>query len=134
MAPSNTNPFADFEVVSRYSRFDAIRDGVLYDLTAEARQCGFKLPLAVTEAVYRSYLDPSPDLIAEGQSREGRTHDLLQVLRVAILTAPSTDTLFFKVLFVLAPGQPAVSIELKALIHPGDDAEPVITILEPLED
>lgn len=133
-APDPFNPFADFEVLSHYSRSDAIRDGVLFDLTAEARQSGFKLPLAVTEAVYRSYLDPSPDLIAEGQSLSGRTHDLLHVLRVAILTAPSTDTLFFNVLFVLEPGHPAVPIALKALIHPGDDAEPVITILLPLED
>lgn len=134
MPSSNTDPFADFEVFSRYSRSDAIRDGVLYDLTAEARVSGFKIPLAVTEAVYRSYLDPSPDLIAEGQSREGRTHDLLQILRVAILSAPSTDLLFFKVLFVLEPDRPAVPIKLKALIHPGDAGEPVLTVLLPHED
>lgn len=134
MPSSNTNPFADFEVLSRYSRLDAIRDEVLFDLTAEARQCGFKLPLAVTEAVYRSYLDPSADLITEGQSLAGRTYDLLQVLRVAILTVPSTDLLFFKVLFVLEPGHLAVPVELKALIHPGDEGEPVLTVLLPQED
>jgi len=134
MPTSNADFFSDFEIISSYSRADAIRDKCLFDLTAEALLCGFKLPLAVTEAVFKDYIDPSPDLIAEGQSREGRTHDLLQVLRVAILTAPSTDMLFFKVLFVLEPGHQAVPIELKALIHSGDEGEPVITILLPLED
>jgi len=134
MPTSDADFFSDFEVVSSYSRADAIRDKCLFDLTAEARQCGFKLPLAVTESVFKDYLDPSPDLIAEGQSRVGRTLDLLHVLRAAILTAPSTDTLFFKVLFILEPGHPTVPIELKALIHPGDVGEPVLTVLLRHED
>lgn len=134
MPTSDADFFSDFEVISSYSRADAIRDKCLFDITAEARQAGFKLPFAVTEAVFKDYLDPSPELIAEGQSREGRTLNLLQVLRVAILTAPSTDLLFFKVLFVLEPDRPAVPIKLKALIHPGDAGEPVLTVLLPHED
>ena len=133
MTTDPTDPFTGFEVISVYSRADALRDGVLVDLTDLARQAGFRIPLAVTEAVYRSYLDPSPELIAEGQSRQGRAWDLLQILRFAAAVYPDRSEIHFKVLFVLSPGCPPEPVALKALCHPGDDGEPVLTVLLPNE-
>lgn len=133
-SPDSSDPFAGFELIASYSRSDALREGTLHDLSDLAQQSGFVVPVAATAAVFHNYLDPSADLIAEGQSLVGRAHDLLFVLRIAIAASPSTDTLFFKVLFVLAPGRPAVPVPLKALIGPGDSGEPVLTILEPDED
>jgi len=129
-----TDPFAGFELLSVYTRADALRDGVLVDLTDLARQAGFRIPLAVTEAVYRSYLDPSPELANEGQSLAGRAWDLLQVLRFAAAVYPDCSEIHFKVLFVLSPGCPPEPVPLKALCHPGDDGSPVLTILLPQED
>jgi hypothetical protein len=134
MPSDTTSPFEDFEVISVYSRQAALADGVLVDLTDLAREAGFKIPLAVTEAVYASYLDPSPELANEGQSFQGRAWDLLQVLRFAAAVYPDRSEIHFKVLFVLTPGCPPEPVDLKALCHPGDDGEPVLTVLLPNED
>ena len=129
-----TDPFAGFERISVYSRADALRDGVLIDLSDLAREAGFKIPLAVTEAVYKTYLDPSPELANEGQSLAGRAWDLLQVLRFAAAVYSDRSEIRFKVLFILEPGCPPEPVPLKALCHPGDDGEPVLTILLEGED
>jgi hypothetical protein len=134
MPSDPANPFADFELISVYSRADALRDGVLIDLSDLARQAGFRIPLAVTEAVYRSYLDPSPELANEGQSFAGRAWDLLQILRFAAAVYTDRSEIHFKVLFVLSPGCPPEPVPLKALCHPGDNGEPILTVLLPNED
>lgn len=106
-SPSDpTDPFAGFEVLSVYTRADALRDGVLVDLSDLAHEAGFRIPLAVTEAVYASYLDPSPELANEGQSFSGRAWDLLQILCFAATVYPDRSEIHFKVLFVLTPGCP----------------------------
>jgi hypothetical protein len=126
------SPFGD--LIYAYTRADALADGVLIDLSDEARQAGFKIPLAVTEAIFKDYLDPSPELIAEGQNLAGRAWDLLQILRFATAVYPDRSEIHFKILFVLSPGCPPEPVPLKALCHPGDDGEPVLTVLLPNED
>lgn len=134
MPSDPANSFAGFEVISVYTRADALRDGVLVDLSNLALEAGFRIPLAVTEAVYRAYLDPSPEFANEGQSFQGRAWDLLQILRFAAAVYPDCSDIRFKVLFVLSPDCPPEPVDLKALCHPGDDGEPVLTVLLPNED
>lgn len=43
------NIWKDAEVISAYSRRDALEDGVLVDLSDLAREAGFLWPLAVTQ-------------------------------------------------------------------------------------
>jgi hypothetical protein len=38
--------FENFDLVDRYSRADAIRDGVLIDVSASAREAGIRWPVA----------------------------------------------------------------------------------------
>lgn len=54
----NENPWTGFEVVSTYTRAQALEDGVLVDLSSLAREAGFRWPLAVTQAVW-VVLEPS---------------------------------------------------------------------------
>jgi hypothetical protein len=128
----SSSPFGD--LIYAYSRSDALRDGVLIDLSDLAREAGFKIPFAVTEAVFKEYLDPSPALIAEGQSFQGRAWDVLQNLRFATAVYPNRSEIHVKVLFILEPGYPPEPVPLKAICHPGDDGEPVMTILLEGED
>jgi hypothetical protein len=123
-------------VIFSYSRTDAIADGQLLDFSGLAREAGFKIPLAVTETLYHSYIVPALDLVAEGQSITGRLWDVLNVLRYTISKAKSrdTDTVLFKVLFLMTPSSSSVPIDLKAICGPGDDGSPVLTILLPEED
>ena len=51
-----SGPWAGFEVVHRYTRAQAIADGVLVDVTANARCCGFKLPVAMTATLFADVL------------------------------------------------------------------------------
>jgi hypothetical protein len=121
-------------VIFSYTRAQALADGVLVDLTPLAKEAGFRIPIAVTEAVYLDYLKPSAAHAAESQSFDSRAWDLLQVLRFAAAVHPDHDTILFKVLFILTPGCPPEPVSLKAICGPGDEGEPVLTILLPLED
>lgn len=46
------NPFADVPVVFRYTRKQAIEDGVLVDISRWAAETGFAIPVACTHAVW----------------------------------------------------------------------------------
>lgn len=133
-SPDSFDSFEGFELISVYSRADALRDGVLRDLSDLARSSGFRIPVAATEAVFTSYLDPSPELVAIGQSLKDRAWDLLQVLLFAISVYRDRSEILFKVLFQMSPASSPIPIELKAICGPGDDASPVLTILLPSED
>ena len=41
-----------------YSRAMAISDGVLIDISTIAKEAGFKVPVAVTEGLYNSWIEP----------------------------------------------------------------------------
>lgn len=120
--------------VVSYSRSEAIEDGVLIDVSETAREAGFKFPVAVTDTVWNGYIVPSDLLLTRnyGQSTEGRLWDTLYM---AALAARQTagNIINFKVIYLLDDFKEN-KIELKAIIGPGDTAEPVITIMLPNED
>lgn len=119
----------------KYTRAQAIDDGVLVDITNYSKDLGFKYPVAVTEAV-RNLLNPSDELKAEGQDIIGRTWDMLFILKFYIhkLTDQKTDRLDFSPLFVMEKGKRAEPVALWAHVGPGDNFEPVITVMMQGED
>lgn len=131
---SASNPWADAEIVSVYSRRDALEDGVLVDVSEFAKEAGFKWPLAVTRGVW-TILEPSEELKAEGQSWKGRAWDMFTILRYAIRRAARTDEVHFAPLFIQEPGQRPQAVALWAKVGPGDDGvSPTITIMLKGED
>ena len=68
---------ASGNVIYSYTRAQAIADGVLVDITEQAKATGFKLPTVVTDNLYHHYIEPPAGLAGEGQSVTGRLHDLL---------------------------------------------------------
>ena len=116
------------EVIHAYTRAQALEDGVLADISELAREAGFKFPVAVTQGVWE-VLNPTNELKAAGQDLAGRTWDLLTILRVAIRTASNTDAIRFAPLFLREPGQNIDAVDMWAKCGPGDDAEPVITVM-----
>ncbi len=124
------------DIISSYSRADAIRDGVLIqapgDLMADA---GIVFPVCLTDSVYSGYINPSNLTDMPGQSVEGRMWDLLWMLRVSIKTGGGRgDRLSYSVLFQMEPGKEPVLVDLISVCGPGDMGEPVITIMLPGED
>ena len=134
--PPAPAPDDDWPVLFRYTRAEAIADGVLVDLTAWAQETGFKLPVACTAAVWAEYLTPPPGSEAEGQSVRGRAHDLLWLLWLTCRQAGETDHVTFQVRFLQAQGSGFLhqTVPLQAVVGPGDEGEPVITVMRPDED
>ena len=128
-----SNPFEDMPVIHRYTRKQAIEDGVLVDLTDWAKETGFTIPVACTAAVWNQYVVPPEGTKELGQSERGRCHDVLWMLYLAIKRCHGGDRLMYKLIFVQAPNRQE-TVELKSICGPGDDGEPVLTIMCPNED
>ena len=127
------------EVISTYTRAQAIEDGALIDAGSMASEAGFKWPVALTSAVWADCVawteDDSKQQVHQDQS--GRLWDVLYMASHAIRTAKdSGDRLLFKLYRVVRDGHSteAVLVTLKLIVGPGDAGEPVITILQPHED
>jgi len=129
------SPFEDMPVIYSYTRAQAIEDGVLVDLTEWAKETGFRIPVACTSAVWNGYVEPPAGTTELGQSERGRGHDLLWMLYLAIKAANEThhEQLLFKVIFLQASSKQE-TVTLKAICGPGDQGEPVLTVMLPDED
>jgi hypothetical protein len=118
-------------LIYSYTRAQAIADGVLVDVSRTAAEAGFRYPVALTSAVWSAYVAVSPD--DEGQDEQGRLWDILNVLKYSIRDATNQQLVFFEVLIAKSGKRPE-RVRLKAHCGPGDNLEPVITIMEPYED
>ncbi len=144
------NLFDGAEIISRYTRAQAIEDGVLVDLSAGetaalVREAGIKWPVAMTSAAWHATVGRGGRWVADpetggekmelpaGQDAIGRTWDVLNLLRFAIgRQRGATTELRFEVR--VWDGKRTRVVRLKSLSGPGDHGEPVITILLPDED
>lgn len=122
-----------WNLIFSYTRAQAIEDGVLIDVTAQAQEACFKIHTVVTDNLFHTYIEPPAGLEGEGQSVEGRLRDVLIVLRTAILGQSATDYLELDVLFLMAPAR-RERVRIIAVVGPGDHGEPVMTIMLPGDD
>ena len=74
--------FDDADLIHRYTRADAIRDSVLIDVSATAKEAGFKFPVALTAAVWSKCVEVPPGVASQDEA--GRLWDVLTLLRFAI--------------------------------------------------
>jgi len=117
-------------VIYAYTRADALRDGELVDVSTTAAEMGYRVPVAVTRAVWVGVVEPDE---TPGQSVDGRLWDVLWMLHYAIRTGPQSASWVRFQLYTLLGGVSRL-LTLKAGIGPGDEGEPVITIMWPDED
>jgi hypothetical protein len=136
------DPFADAEVISAYSRAQAIADGVLVDVTDTAREAGFTIPVAVTRAVWEDCCDWTTEDDARkpggwtGQSTRGRLWDVLFVARMYAARSAGRDRIAYRIRRVKREGRGTAPHNVLLVMHigPGDTADPVLTIMQPGED
>ena len=76
---------------------------------------------------------PPAGLEGEGQSLEGRLHDLLFRTLIAAKASSAGDRAEFDVLFLMMPGRWDTA-HILAIMGPGDHGEPVLTIMLPEDD
>jgi len=123
----------ELDLIHSYSRRQAIEDGDLVDVTDTAREAGLRFPVAITRAVHVRYVEV-PDSISE-QDPAGRLWDILWMLRHAIRSVPNAGSVLrFQLLVRNREAGPAELVTLKSVCGPGDEGEPVITIMLPDEE
>jgi len=127
------------EVISTYTRAQALADGVLLDAGPSSGEVGFRWPVALTAAAWSDCVDWMEDDSVRQihQDLSGRLWDVLYMASQAIRTSVQpSDTLQFKLHRVPRDGRSinAELVTLKLIVGPGDCGEPVITILMPDED
>lgn len=120
------------DVIFSYGRAKAIADGVLRDVSAMAEEAGFRYSVALTSAAWADCV-AWPRRCGEGQDEPGRLWDVLSMARLAVRRATGA-TVRFTVLVRPVRGHPPQAQRLKMVVGPGDDLEPVITIMLPSED
>lgn len=116
------------ELIHAYTRADALADGVLVDATETAREAGFRIPVALTANVWADVNDLSGRHVSVGQSPEGRLWDLLFVAAHAARRPKNRDTSEF-VYALLMPVGTRNNYRAKCQVGPGDEGEPVVTIM-----
>jgi hypothetical protein len=127
-------PEDGFVLIHAYTRAQAIADGVLIDVSKLAKEAGFKYPVALTSAAWADCVAVPEG--ADDQDETGRLWDVLNVLHFAIKASPKnrdSSAIRFKV-SVRTGEATSEDIELKSICGPGDDPNPVITIMLPDED
>lgn len=126
------------EPVHVYTRAQAIEDGVLIDVSQTAHEAGFRLPVALTTAVWADCVawDDTDSQRQTAQDEAGRLWDVIWMASLAARRAGESQRLAFQVYRVLRGGHGIrlLPTTLHMCIGPGDDAAPVITILMPNED
>ena len=126
-----TNIFENSDVISSYTRAQAIQDGELIDVTETAKEAGFRYPVAITRNLWYSHVEPNEKAKLYGQDVQGRLWDVLWMFKVAILRS-SGEHVTYQLIFQNGPGnRNRHNVTLWAICGPGDDMEPVITIMLP---
>jgi hypothetical protein len=114
------------DVIYAYTRAQALADGVLIDVTDTAREAGIRHPTALSRAVWERCVRV-PQGLAD-QDETGRRWDLLWLVRLAMLESPNWTCTEFQLL-VRNRADGLDRVILKVLCGPGDDLEPVLTVL-----
>lgn len=130
-----TNP--NLDLIYSYSRAQAIDDGVLVDVGDMARQAGFVVPVALTTAAWADCVTWA-DADSRRQTPQDESGRLWDVLWMAYLatrraTGGQVEVTLFRVPRDGRSRAPRAAT-LQMHIGPGDQGEPVITIMMPGED
>ena len=144
MATSNSTPpegglFHPSDLISSYTRAQAIADGVLIDVTETAKEAGFRIPVALTRAAWADCVEWSETDTKRQvpQDQAGRLWDVLWMASNAIKRARTSICSVMFDLYRVPRGGLATKprrATLQVICEPGDQGEPVVTIMLPGED
>ncbi len=135
------------EYIYTYTRSQAIEDGMLIAIDEKiSREAGMAVPVAITSSVYEQYVfwSEKDNVRQTYQDQSGRLWDILWMCSLCLRLAARKGTentgsgILFQLLVIPrkegSRAQRPKKITLKALLDPGDNYEPVLTIMLPNED
>lgn len=131
--------FQDADLISVYTRAQAIEDGVLIDVTATAREAGFVLPVAISRAAWADCVEWTKETAKRKktlQDEDGRLWDVVWMARLAANAAAQSSRANFGLHRVPVEGKGICPRHTILTLHigPGDEGRPVCTITLPNED
>ena len=121
------------ELISSYSRAEAIADGVLVDVSRQASPAemlgGFTVPVAVTAALWAAIEAIPPRLIGIADTR-GRLHDVLWMARVFLMQQRHPGRYQSVIFALVLPSRGTRFQTRRVLVNlgPSDDGGPCVTI------
>ncbi len=133
-------PSRDWCVIHAYTRAEALADGVLVDVTPTTKEAGFKVQTADTASVFNDCIAWTEEDAKQSRTYQDQAGRLWDVLCLAAAKARSLrgrhqNQLLHELHVVPRPGHDHPRLRtLKLIIGPGDNAEPVATIMLPRED
>lgn len=111
------------EIISVYDASMAEEDGILVNVTDEAKELGFKWTVRISKGVHALCTPPKSNRI---QSYRGRLHDVLWMAFIAIKRSKGEDLIVYK----LKIGR---KIETLWITIDGTMGEPALHIITPSE-
>ena len=125
--------FDHADLIHRYTRADAIRDGVLIDVSAVAREAGIRYPVALTRAVWERCVAVPPGVTC--QNGAVRLWEVAWQFACAARGGVRGPEVRFAV-HVRNDNRERTPplVRLKAVCGPGDHGERVITVMMSDED
>jgi hypothetical protein len=105
---------------------------VLIDVSATAREAGFRFPVALTRAAWERCVAVPPGVLCQDEA--GRLWDVLHMLALSVRHAEGAEVHFAVHVRNDNRERTPPLVRLKALCGPGDGGEPVVTVLLPGED
>lgn len=134
--PDKTNTMEEIfgETIYAYTRAQAIEDGFLVDLMqgdmADVARQHYKFPIACTSSVF-GIMQKAVENPLYCNDYAGILHDMLYMSKV-FKRQIDESTVIFRVIITGAGRQR--NFDFKLQVGPGDQGEPVITIMMPDED
>ena len=132
----NNNPFG--EMIYAYTRQQMLEDGYLVDVTDTAKEAGFRIPVALTRSVWEDCVewDDADSKRQTHQDIPGRLWDVVAMAFISARTNKDQSSILYQIYRIPrgGRGRKARKVTLKSVIGPGDQGEPVITIMQPNED
>lgn len=129
-----TGVFNNAKIIDMHTRQQAIEDGVLIDMMQEEfREIScqhYKYPIAITAAVF-AIMEAAANNLRHCNDFKGIWHDMLNMSRMCGYAVNDTTRLF--PVIIKGGGRKSKYI-FKLVCGPGDNAEPVLTMMMPDED
>src|SRR5215475_1446954 len=123
--------FENADLIHRYTRAEAVRDGVLIDVSETAREAGVRWPVALTAAAWERCVSVPPGVVCQDEA--GRLWDVVYLLRCAVGRSSGAEVRFGVHVHNDNRDRTPPLVRLKAVSGPGDDGGPVINVMLPDE-
>lgn len=130
MAKEKKPLFQEGDFLDSYTRSEAIEDGVLTDISELAKEQGFIYPVAISAGIALLV----EEAVSKGRKDwKGVVWDILSILRFRCRGNTTNRCDFDVMIHSKYIGKDKLT-KMYSLVGPGDDMNPVITIMLPEED